>query len=239
MEVIPAIDLIKGKVIRLSRGEPDSAKSYERFGDPLQVAKKWELEGARYLHLIDLDAATGRGDNRRVVSEIIRGVGIPVQVGGGIRSTAVVEELLKEGAGRVIIGTLAFERDYSMKKLVEKIGCERIMVALDYLEGMVMVKGWKDSTGLSLEQAMEKFLTLGVKLFLLTSISRDGLLIGPDHATLRDLSKRFKGGLFVAGGVGSLNDLTRLKTIGVDGVVVGKALYEARFSLKDALAVGG
>ena len=235
MEVIPAVDLMGGKVVRLSRGEPDTAKGYEGLEDPLWVARKWEREGARYLHVVDLDAATGRDNNRQTISTIIRGVVIPVQVGGGIRSRAVVEEMLNLGAGRVIVATLAFEREDMLKTLVDGFGRDRIMVALDYLNGIVMTRGWKGSTGITLEAAVEKFLKLGVELFLLTSISRDGLLVGPDYITLKTMVKRFKRGLFVAGGINALDDLVKLKAIGVDGVVVGKALYEGRFGLKEAL----
>lgn len=237
MEVIPAVDLMGGKVVRLSKGDPDTAKMYGGFEEPLAVAKRWKRDGAGFLHVVDLDAATGRGDNRQIISMIIKEVGIPVQVGGGIRSRAAAEEILNTGAQRVIIATLAFEREDVLKALIKEFGHGRVMVALDYLDGMVMAKGWKSSTGLPLERAMEKFLNLGVELFLLTSISRDGILIGPDYDTLKAMVKRFKKGLFVAGGISSLDDLVRLKTIGAEGVVVGKALYERRFSLREALNI--
>ena len=235
MKVIPAVDIIRGKVVRLSKGEPKTAKSYEGFEDPLQTARRWEREGARYLHVVDLDGATGRGDNRQVVAKIILGVGIPVQVGGGIRSRALVETMLNAGVGRVIIATLAFKREDVLKALVKEFGSGRVMVALDYMDGMVMTEGWKGWTGLTLMKAMKKFLNLGVELFLLTSISRDGLLLGSDYTTLKDVIKHFKMKPFIAGGINSLDDLIRLKKIGVNGVVIGKALYEGKFTLREAL----
>lgn len=235
MKVIPAVDIMEGKVVRLNRGDSDTARMYEGLEEPLTAARGWRKEGADFLHVIDLDAAIGRGDNRQTISEIVKEVGVPVQVGGGIRSRAIAKEILNIGAKRVIITTLAFEEEDALKELIREFGSERVMVALDYLNGMVMSRGWRSSTGLSLENAMNKFLNLGTELFLLTSISRDGLLIGPDYETFTTMVKRFRKGLFVAGGISSLDDLVRLKTIGVDGVVVGKALYERRFSLREAL----
>lgn len=239
MEVIPAVDIMGGRVVRLSKGELHTAKIYDGFEEPLQAAKRWEKEGARYLHVVDLDAAMEQGDNGQIISTIIGGVKIPVQVGGGIRSSAIAEGMLNIGVWRVIFATLAFERGDVVKMLVEKFGHERVMVALDYLGDMVMVKGWKGQTGFALIKAIEKFLDLGVELFLLTSISRDGLLTGPDYLTLKAVTKHFKKGLFVAGGVTSLEDLVRLKAINVDGVVIGKALYERHFSLKEAINIVG
>ena len=237
MEVIPAVDIMGGKIVRLSKGEPNTAKIYGGFGEPLQAAKRWAREGATYLHVVDLDAAMGQGDNRELISTIIREVGIPVQVGGGLRSREAAEEILSIGAGRVIIATLAFERENIIKLLVEHFGSKRIMVALDYIGKIVMTKGWKGSTGLTLKKAMEKFLSLGVELFLLTSISRDGLLIGPDYTTLKNVAKYHERGLFVAGGINSLDDLHKLKMLDVDGVIIGKAFYEGNFRLKEALAI--
>ncbi len=237
MEVIPAVDIMGGKVVRLSMGEPKTAKEYKDFEEPLQAARKWEIEGAKYIHIIDLDAATGQKNNRQTISSIILGVSIPVQVGGGIRSRSLAEELLDMGAYRVIVATLAFEKEDAVKQLIDSFGRERVMVALDYLNGVVMTKGWKGSTGLLLEKAVEKFLDIGVALFLLTSISRDGLLSGPDYATLKTVSQYLKKGIYVAGGMSSLNDLAALKAIGVEGVVIGKALYEGKFDFKEALNI--
>ncbi len=237
MEIIPAVDLMGGKVVRLSEGKPDTAKTYEGLEDPLTVAEKWEREGAGFLHVIDLDAATGQGNNRKTISAIVKEVTIPVQVGGGIRSRAIAEEILDAGARRIIVATLAFEREDVLKALIGDFGAERIIVALDYLNGIVMSKGWKSSTGLPLEKAMQRFLGLGAELFLLTSVSRDGLLSGPDYETLTAVAKRFGKGILVAGGISSLDDLVRLNSIGIEGIVIGKALYEHRFSLPEALRV--
>ncbi|MFH0749214.1 MAG: 1-(5-phosphoribosyl)-5-[(5-phosphoribosylamino)methylideneamino]imidazole-4-carboxamide isomerase [Candidatus Bathyarchaeota archaeon] len=239
MELIPAIDILGGKVVRLSKGDLKTAKSYENFQEPLQTAKKWESDGAKSLHIVDLDAAMGQGDNLQIIEQIMLGVRIPVQVGGGIRSSEKATKMLNAGINRIIVTTLAFEKEDVLKTLLQEFGSHRIMVALDYLEETVMAKGWRHTTGLSLMKAIQKFLNLGIEFFLLTSISRDGLLRGPDYPTLNAVTQRFKKKLFVAGGISTLNDLIQLKSIGVEGVVIGKALYEGNFSLKDALKALG
>lgn len=237
LEVIPAVDIMDGKVVRLTKGDPGSAKTYETFGSPLDAANEWVKQGANYLHIIDLDATMGHGDNRKLISEIIQKVKIPIQVGGGMRSKAVAEEMLNVGAGRIIVATLAFRSEDILKSLIDEFGCERIMVALDYLNEIVMVNGWTGSTGLTLMNAMEKFSNLGISLFLLTSISKDGLLAGPDYHVLKNVTKRFKKGLFIAGGITNLEDLIRLKSNNIDGAVIGKALYEGKFTLREAIKV--
>lgn len=235
MEVIPAIDLMKGVVVRLERGDPKTFKAYQNLGNPLEVAEKWKREGASSIHIVDLDAAMNTGSNLNTVMRLIREIGIPVQVGGGIRSREVAEEILKLGVRRVIVATLAFERTSELSKLLEEFGSDRVMVALDYLNDMVMIRGWKSSTEFTLQEAIAKFLKLGVKVYLLTSVSRDGLLSGPDYATLMNIVESTGADVFAAGGIGSLEDLTTLKQTGIRGVVIGKALYENRFSLKDAI----
>ena len=235
MEVIPAVDIMGGRVVRLSKGEPNTAETYAGFGDPTSVAKRWEGEGATRLHVIDLDAAIGSGNNWRSIASIVRGIEIPVQVGGGVRTKTVAQEMLTVGVERVVVGTLAFEKEGLLKTLLEEFGHDRIVVALDYLEGVVKTKGWKSTTGITLKDAMERFSNLGVELFLLTAISRDGLLRGPDYPTLETMVEWFNGNLIVAGGISSLNDLVRLRGLGVQSVIVGKALYEGRFSLNEAI----
>lgn len=235
MEVIPAIDLMKGMVVRLEKGDPKTFKSYQSLGDPLQVARKWEKEGATFLHVIDLDAAMNLGSNLETIARLIRGTRVPVQVGGGIRSKGTAEEMFKIGARRIIVATLAFERVNELLELLEDFGWDRVMVALDYLNDKVMIRGWRSSTDLTLREAISRFLKLGVRVYLLTSISKDGLLTGPDYITLKNIVDNTGAEVFAAGGIGSLEDLTKLRQTGVRGVVIGKALYENRFSLKEAI----
>jgi phosphoribosylformimino-5-aminoimidazole carboxamide ribotide isomerase len=235
MEIIPAIDLISGKVVRLRKGDPNTSINYDLFGTPLQTARKWILEGAKTIHIIDLDAALGRGDNLDVITSLIQNVNISIQVGGGIRSREKAESLLRSGIKRVIIATLAFQQIETLRELLTIYGNERIMVALDYLDGKVMIKGWTSATGLTLGDALQKFINLGVKLFLLTSISKDGLLTGPDYVTLQNEVKNKSVDIFAAGGISNIRDLIRLKQIGLRGAIIGKALYEEKFSLKEAI----
>lgn len=237
MEVIPAVDLMKGKVVRLKRGDPNTSVNYNIFGDPIQTAKKWEREGAETIHVIDLDAATGRGDNLSVITAMIQSVKVHIQVGGGIRSIEKAELILRKGAERVILATLAFKRIEELHELLKKYSGERIMVALDYLNNQIMINGWTSTTEFTLDKAIQRYLSLGVRLYLLTSISKDGLLTGPDYVTLRNMVRKTKAEIFAAGGISSLEDLARLKQIGVRGAIVGKALYEGRFNLKEAIKV--
>jgi len=237
MEVIPAIDLMKGKVVRLSQGDPKTAKAYDQLGDPVAIAKMWEKDGANILHIIDLDAALNLGNNFSMIAKIAAAVNLPIQVGGGIRKLETAEKLLEMGISRIILGALAFNEPQTITKLQKKFGDERIIVALDHQGGRVMVEGWKTPTKLGIEEALAKFLDLEVKTFLVTSIARDGTLIGPDINTLSKVCVYPSVSIIAAGGISSLNDLKILKRIGVKGVVVGKALYEGVFTLKEALKI--
>jgi len=235
MKVIPAIDLMNGKVVRLSRGDPDTAKVYDQWGSPVQVATLWKDQGAKGLHIIDLDAAFGRGNNMVAIAEIARVTGLPIQVGGGIRTIGAIEGLVKLGVRHVILGSLAFASPGVIPKLQERFGSDTIIIALDNKDGKVMVEGWKAQTTLAVSDALAKFTALGVRLFLITSIAKDGMLSGPDIETLTEACNHPGIEVIAAGGVSSLSDLTILKHVGVEGVVVGKALYEGRFTLQQAL----
>ena len=254
MQLIPAIDLMGGKIVRLTRGDPKTAKSYEKkFGTPLVVAKRWYDEGAGKLHLIDLDAAFGKGDNHAIISEIAANVDLPIQVGGGIRSFEIASKLLKTGVEQVILGSLAFSDPACIRKIRDKFGPNSVIVALDNnREGWVMTQGWKNPKGFiekrkgskkrfnlkrkSVQDALEMFTGLfGVERFLITSTVQDGMLSGPDLNTLSKAVKFPNAKIIAAGGIGSIKDLKVLREIGVEGAVIGKALYEGRFSLKEAL----
>ena len=235
MKVIPAIDLMKGKVVRLSRGDPATAKVYDQWGTPVQVAMKWKSQGAKRLHIIDLDAAFSTGDNAQTVADIARASGLPVQVGGGIRTVKAVERLFKLGVDYVILGALAFSDPEAIPQIQKKFGSGSVIVALDNKDGKVMVEGWKTQTAFTMAEALEKFAKLGALSFLITSITQDGMLQGPDLDTLREASKYPDVEIIAAGGIGSLNDLIALKNVGVEGAVMGKALYEGRFTLKEAI----
>lgn len=240
MQLIPAIDLMNGKIVRLTRGDPKTAKVYHQFGGPVETAKKWKAEGAGKLHIIDLDAALGMGNNLSVIAEIAESVDLPIQVGGGIRTVEAVQKLLTMGISQVILGALAFSDAKAITQSQQKFGTDVVIVALDNRNGKVMVEGWKTATTLCVREALEKFTSLGVRTFLITSITKDGTLSGPDLETLGEACQYPNVEVIAAGGIGGLNDLVALKRVGVAGAVIGKALYEGRFTLKEALkSVGG
>jgi phosphoribosylformimino-5-aminoimidazole carboxamide ribotide isomerase len=234
VDIIPAVDLMDGKVVRLVRGDPKLTTSYERLGDPVSVAKKWEAEGACFVHVVDLDAALELGSNLNMVESIAKAVRVQLQVGGGIRTVEDARRFLLTGVKRVVLGSAAFSSPSVVEALLGEFGEERVVVALDNLEGSVMVRGWKASAKVSVSEAVARFSKMGVKLFLVTSVDRDGTLSGPDLDVLSQLCRKGVS-VIAAGGIGSLDDLVALKTLGVGAVVVGKALYEGRFSLNEAL----
>ena len=235
MLVIPAIDLMKGRVVRLSRGDPNTATFYDKWGTPAEVALMWKNEGAKRLHIIDLDSAFSVGNNTSVVAEIARISKIPIQAGGGIRNLNIAEKLLQAGVTYIILGSLAFSNTGAVRSILKKFGTKRIIVALDNRNGRVMVEGWNTETQFTMTEALEKFSDLGVSCFLVTSIVQDGMLQGPDLEVLQEATAYPDVDIIAAGGVGSVKDLFALKKIGVEGVVVGKALYEGKFSLREAI----
>lgn len=235
MQVIPAIDLMKGRVVRLLRGDAEQATFYDQWGSPTDVALKWKSDGAQRLHIIDLDAAFDKPDNLKEVVEISRATSLPIQVGGGIRSIEAVETLLSAGIQCVILGSFAFQDPNAITQIQGKFGAERVIIALDNRDGIVMVRGWTCTTTFTLKEALENYAKLGAKSFLITSITKDGTLSGPDLDTLEKACTWSGGGIIAAGGIGTLKDLVALKLVGVDAAVVGKALYEGRFTLKQAI----
>jgi phosphoribosylformimino-5-aminoimidazole carboxamide ribotide isomerase len=236
MQLIPAIDLMNGKIVRLTRGDAKTAKFYEnQFGTPVEAAQRWRDEGAGKLHIIDLDAAFTLGNNHEVIAEVAKNVELPIQVGGGIRSYETAEKLFETGITQVILGALAFSDPSAIGKIQKKFGSESVIVALDNKESIIMVEGWKTTTALTVEDALEKYTTLGIHRFLITSIAQDGMLSGPDLQTLSQATLYPDAKIVAAGGIGSIGDLAALKEIGVEGAVIGKALYEGRFTLKEAI----
>lgn len=237
--VIPAVDIMGGKVVRLTRGDPGTKKDYERLGDPVSVARLWEDQGAEWVHVIDLDAALGSGKNTMTIKEILKETEAPCQVGGGIRSYDAARGILETGAGRIILGSMAIRNPETVEKLIGEYGAERIVVSLDYDRGEILINGWKTWSGLGLERAMTKFKDLDVHRFLITGVERDGTLSGPDREALEKVAG--EAHVLAAGGIGSLRDILELRETGVEAAVVGRALYEERFTLPQAIssAIGG
>jgi phosphoribosylformimino-5-aminoimidazole carboxamide ribotide isomerase len=229
--VIPAIDLREGRCVRLLRGDPAGAVVYG--GHPVAMARRFADAGATMLHVVDLDAALGDGDNRGAIVSICEAVSIPVQTGGGLHEAQDVERVLALGAARAVLGTAAARDPDFVRDAVERHG-DRIVVALDTLDGRVMVRGWRDAAG-PLERFLPSLDAAGAPRFLVTSIGSDGTLEGPDLPLYRQVQDLTDRPVIASGGVATLGDLEALGALGVEAAVVGKALYEGKLPLEQAL----
>jgi phosphoribosylformimino-5-aminoimidazole carboxamide ribotide isomerase len=236
----PAIDLIDGEAVRLDRGEFDAQTTYDR--DPLDAARRWVDSGARALHIVDLDGArTGSSANLRHVQRIVSALGVPIQVGGGLRDAQAVDAALNAGAARVIIGTAAFKDPDFLTSMVAAHG-DRVIVSVDTRAGMFAAAGWTEQTDISTADALAGLLDQGVTRFVYSSIERDGMLAGPDLDAARRIADVVRGSFVYSGGVSSLDDLRALaglRQVNLAGVIVGKALYERRFGVGEALEALG
>jgi len=237
MLVIPAIDLRGGRCVRLAQGRSSEMRVYD--WEPLDVAKRFVDSGAELIHVVDLDGAfAGHGSpNRSIVSELVRKAGIPIQLGGGIRSVDDIQELIEQGVSRVILGTLATESLDALKIIVERFD-EAVAVAIDARDGRVMSRGWKSMTESSAIELSAKVARVGVKRIIYTDIARDGMFSGVNIEQTNAVARSTAISITASGGIGSLDDLRTLnekRNRLVDSVIVGKALYEGRFSLKDAI----
>lgn len=234
--VIPSIDIRKGKNVRLIKGSPKAETVYEI--SPLEAAFNWLEKGAKTIHVIDLDAAFGEGENEEIIREIITNIDVKVQVGGGIRTLEKAFRLLEMGAERVILGTLAFKQPESITELAKEAGSRHVMVAIDHLKGAVAVEGWKKVTKLDVLEAAKLSVEKGANWLLVTSILKDGTLSGPEVGSLKRLRVELKETKIIAsGGISTLKDILEVKKIRMDGVVVGKALHEGKISLEEALKI--
>jgi phosphoribosylformimino-5-aminoimidazole carboxamide ribotide isomerase len=234
MIVFPAIDIRDGKCVRLIQGRIDQQTIY--FQDPVELAKLWQSQGATYLHVIDLDGAFGQSKkNRKVIADIVRQCTIPIQVGGGVRSLEDAKELLDAGVKRVIVGTVAIKNPKLLNDLL-LLYKERVVVSLDCLDGFVQVEGWTDGSSIDAFAFAQTLKKQGINTIVYTDISKDGMLQGPNF---EQLSRIQMSGLNViaSGGISSLDDVVKVKDMGIYGVIVGKALYENRINLKELMEV--
>jgi phosphoribosylformimino-5-aminoimidazole carboxamide ribotide isomerase len=236
MIVFPAIDMRRGCCVRLLQGRVEAEAVY--FDDPVAVAVEWEKQGAQWLHLVDLDGAMASEDNNRVLARrIFKGLGIPVQFGGGIRSLETLEELLEAGASRVIVGTAAVENEEFLTQALSQFR-ERLVIGLDARDGVIATRGWQQTESLHAVSFARKLAEMGVERIVYTDISRDGMLCGPSLSATRQIAEESGLKVIASGGISSLDDLRHIKDLepyGVEGVIVGKALYEGKFTLKQAL----
>ena len=234
MQLYPAIDMKGGKCVRLTQGSFDHTKVYS--DDPVDMAEKWVSMGATFLHLVDLDGALkGRSVNEPVIRRILSAVTVPVQVGGGIRSREAVKNMLDLGVRRVIIGTMAAKEPEFMRALTEEFDPEQIVAGVDAKDGLVAVEGWeKVSTLTSLELCL-KMKEYGIRHIVYTDISRDGMLTGPNVETTRELTLNTGMDIIASGGVSCMEDLQELYNQGIPVAIIGKALYEKRLDLQEAV----
>ena len=231
MIVIPAIDLRGGRAVRLVRGDPNEETAYA--DDPVAVAERFQQEGARRLHVVDLDAALDEGSNADAVKAICHAVAIPVQVGGGIRSLEALGSILETGAARAILGTAAAADPAFVTRAVEEYA-EHVVVGVDVRAGHLMVRGWTEE-GPKLEDALAVLEEAGAPRYLVTSIARDGTLEGPDLALYGRVLKLTDRPLIASGGVRDADDVWALRDLGCEAVVTGKALYERTLKLSQVI----
>lgn len=236
MELIPAVDIKGGRCVRLYQG--DYLKETVFSENPVEVAMGWKIQGARRLHVIDLDgAAGGEPRNITVIQDIVRQVGLPVQLGGGIRDEATVAELLGIGIDRVILGTVAVENAGLVKSLCGKYG-EAIIVGIDARDGLVATHGWVKATEIKALDLGLQMVDLGVKRIIYTDIKRDGTLTEPGFEAIAGMVKGLEVPVIAAGGISKINHLKKLKELGVEGAVLGRAIYTGDINLKEALELG-
>ncbi|MFH1772218.1 MAG: 1-(5-phosphoribosyl)-5-[(5-phosphoribosylamino)methylideneamino] imidazole-4-carboxamide isomerase [Candidatus Omnitrophota bacterium] len=234
MKVIPAIDLLDGKVVRLTKGKKDQCTVYSH--EPKAVAQKFKDLGVKLLHVVDLSAAFGEGDNEELIKDII-GTGVKVEVGGGIRTIDKAKRILDLGAERIVIGTKALDDEFLSQALLDF--SSSLMVSVDILEGRFMKAGWKEKSTYGFIEFAGYLLDKGVEWLIYTDISRDGTLSGPDFQGIKELSNFNRMRFIAAGGISSLDDLKRIydELPFIWGVITGKAIYEGKIDLKEALSL--
>jgi len=235
MEIIPAIDIREGKCVRLYQGDYSQQIVYDE--SPLKVALRWRSQGTRWIHIADLDgAAAGKPANIDLVEEIIKASSLSIEFGGGVRREDMVEELLRRGIKRIILSTSAVENPKMVKKLCRRFG-EAIVVSLDARDGKVYIHGWQKDTIVDVLQLGKDMANIGVRRFIFTDIGRDGTLTEPNFDMIGRLVNELNIPVIAAGGVSKLEHLKRLKQLGVEGVIIGKALYTGAIDLGEAIAL--
>jgi len=233
--LIPAIDLMNGKCVRLFQGDPSKSKQY--YEDPTQAARSFQAQGAEILHIVDLDAALGLGENIETIEKIIKSVDINVQVGGGIRTFEKAKEILELGVTRAIFGTAFIRNPELISQISETFGKKRVAGAIDVKDGRLAIDGWKSKTALGYIEVAQRLVELGVGAIIFTSVNADGTLKGPALNDTKRLVQSLDIPVIASGGIKDLEDLRELALIDVEGVIIGTALYENKFTLREALEV--
>lgn len=238
LELLPAVDVSNGKAVRLTQGEAGSETDY---GSPLEAAQAWIDAGAEWIHLVDLDAAFGRGDNRKVLQEVVDAcAGVKIELSGGIRDDASLDAALGAGATRVNLGTAALENPEWTEKVITQFG-EQIAVGLDVRGTTLAARGWTQEGG-QLFEVLERLEQAGCARYVVTDVTKDGTLKGPNLDLLRQVLKKTSKPVVASGGISTLNDILALRELvplGLEGAILGKALYANRFTLEQALEISG
>jgi phosphoribosylformimino-5-aminoimidazole carboxamide ribotide isomerase len=234
VELLPAIDVRHGRVVRLSQGE--AARETVYGDDPVAVAQRFVAEGARWVHVVDLDRAFGEGDNSELVGRVIAAVAgrARVQVGGGLRALDRIEQAFGLGAARVVIGTAAVREPELLTQALALAGTERIAVGIDARDGIIAIRGWRETAGEPARTVAERVVEQGIRTLVYTDVARDGMLQGPDldgALALQALGAK----VIASGGIASLDDLRRVREAGLAGAIVGRAIYEGRFTVAEAV----
>lgn len=235
LELLPAVDVQDGQAVRLVQGEYGTATNY---GDPFEAALGWQEAGAQWLHLVDLDAAFGHGNNREIIRRITAELGIKIELSGGLRDDASLDEALEMGATRVNLGTAALENPSWTAKVIEKYG-EKIAVGLDVRGEQLATRGWVEEGG-NLWDVLEQLEAAGCARYVVTDITKDGTLTGPNTQLLAKIAEQTGKPVIASGGISTLKDIATLTAMvdhGIEGAIIGKALYAGQFTLQDALSV--
>lgn len=234
MIILPAIDIKDNKCVRLSQGDFNKVKIYS--SDPVEMALKWQKEGAEYLHLVDLDGAKNEAFvNRKSIEKIVKSINIPVQIGGGIRSEEKVKSLLDLGVDRVILGTAAVENMALLKRLLSKYGNDKIVVSIDAKDGKVATRGWKIISEINSLDLCKKLQDIGIKTIVYTDISKDGMLLGPNFDIYEKLMEKTELNIIASGGVSFIEDVIKLNKMNLYGAIIGKAFYDGLLSFEEVI----
>jgi len=239
LNIIPAIDILEGQVVRLVKGELQNKIVYS--DNPIEIAEKLETQGADIIHVVDLDATLTTGwnnnqNNTEIILKIIDSIKIPVQVAGGIRSIDAINKMFEKKAEKIVIGTLAYKNPQVLQQL-SKDKVEKIVISIDQNKGIVMINGWRQPSGFRVIEAIKFFMAKGIKEFLLTTVDRDGTFNGPDLDTLSYASNVNGAKIIASGGISSIEDIIRVKNIGCSAVILGKSIYDGKIDVKKAMAV--
>ena len=230
MMVIPAIDIMDSKVVRLRRGDPAEKTVYG--DDPSEFARRWMAEGADMLHIVDLDATLGLGSNSGLIAKVAAESGIPVEVAGGLRSVDAAMAAAGE-SNRVVVGTMALSDRASLARLRDTLGASRLVVSLDHRGGSIVIRGWTEGTGTGLAEAMDSLISDGISEFMITDVGRDGMMAGPELDLLAEACSR-RANVIASGGIAGAEDIRKVRMCGAAGVILGRAIYDQSLGLKDA-----